>query len=115
MNFTAKIKCKHGNEIEQIGERSYQVDNCRKCSEELIIGHYKNNISTLEKEMKSLNQQIKETQSKLDLVVETLENLINKTEYGVNQWQLAWSPEEETEAQKAIINSKQVISKVKRE
>jgi YD repeat-containing protein len=43
---------------------------------------------------------------------EALDNLIDKTEYGVNQWQKAWMPNEETEAQKAIEKAKQALEKI---
>jgi molecular chaperone DnaK (HSP70) len=39
--------------------------------------------------------------------------LIDKTEYSVNQWQKAWSPEKETIAQKAIKDARQALEKIK--
>lgn len=44
-------------------------------------------------------KQLKQENEKLR---DCVENLINATEYGVNQWQEAWLPSEETNAQKAI-------------
>ena len=45
----------------------------------------------------------------LKLAVEVIEDLINKTEYGVNQWQAAWAPNEETEPQKSIKRARQFL------
>jgi len=40
---------------------------------------------------------------------ECVENLIEATVFGVNQWQEAWSPNEETNAQKVIKQAQQIL------
>jgi hypothetical protein len=40
---------------------------------------------------------------------ECVVNLIEATEYGVNQWQEAWSPSKETNAQKVIKLARQEL------
>ena len=56
--------------------------------------------------LESENKQLKEA---LKLAVEVIKDLINKTEYGVNQWQEAWAPNEETESQKSIKRARQFL------
>ena len=53
-------------------------------------------------------------QENLKIAIDALKNLIDKTEYGVNQWQKAWSPDKETEGQKAIKKARQALEKIKR-
>lgn len=53
-----------------------------------------------------LEQQIKECES-------VINKLIDKTEYGVNQWQQAFAPNEETEAQIAIRKAKEYLTEYK--
>lgn len=52
------------------------------------------------------NKQLKEA---LKLAVEVIRGLIDKTEYGVNQWQAAWLPDEETASQKSIREARQFL------
>jgi len=41
-------------------------------------------------------------QENLKIAIDALKNLIDKTEYGVNQWQKAWSPDKETDRPKSV-------------
>ena len=77
----------------------------------------------LEEEIEKLKQHLKEMMdTNLSLIEENkqkvlqlkeaesvISELIDKTEYGVNQWQKAYSPDEETKAQKAIARAKEYI------
>lgn len=56
--------------------------------------------------VEQLEQQLKEAES-------VISELIYKTEYGVNQWQEAFSPNEETKAQKVIAGAKKFLYKYK--
>lgn len=56
---------------------------------------------------------IRKLKENLKIAVDALENIIDKTEYSVNQWQKAWSPEKETIAQKAIKDARQALEKIK--
>ena len=58
------------------------------------------------KNIKQLEQQLKEAES-------VINELIDKTDYGVNQWQQAFAPNEETEAQRVIRKARQYLAKYK--
>jgi hypothetical protein len=60
------------------------------------------------------NATIRQLEQNLKIAIDALKNLIDKTEYGVNQWQKAWSPDKETEGQKAIKKARQALEKIKR-
>jgi hypothetical protein len=54
------------------------------------------------KQLKQWYEAVKQLKQENEKLRDCVENLINATEYGVNQWQEAWLPSEETNAQKAI-------------
>jgi len=67
---------------------------------ERVLVHYENKIKQLEKENERLR--------------DCVENLIEATVFGVNQWQEAWSPNEETNAQKVIKQALQILKELEK-
>ena len=63
--------------------------------------------------IRKLQDEVLLLENDLSVAVDALENIIDKTEYSVNQWQKAWSPKKETIAQKAIKDARQALEKIK--
>lgn len=76
----------------------------------LQVKEFSNNlIKCIDSSINISNQQ----QKRIDDLSRVLEELINATEYGVNQWQQAFHPEAETNGQKVIRKAKQALQRDK--
>lgn len=67
---------------------------------------------TIDNVLTNLDYQFKQLREQNKIMREALSNLVEKTEYGVNQWQLAFAPDEETEAQRAIKTARQALKEI---
>jgi len=61
------------------------------------------------KDIYSMKVEIKKLKQENEKLRECVESLIEATIFGVNQWQEAWSPNEETNAQKVIKQARQIL------
>ena len=59
--------------------------------------------------MKDTQKSLEKLQAENARLKELLKELIEATEYGVNQWQEAFNPDSETKAQKVIKKAKEAI------
>ena len=88
------------DKIEKLNDINYEL------LQNLVAAENQNHYLVLMRKYKDENFMLKKQNEKYR---EALEDLVEATEYGENQWQAAFSPDKETKGQKSIKKAKEVL------